>query len=73
MRARDKEIEDMEQTYNKLLNKPADKSKYASNFDCNKHNFDDNYVPEKDHNWWYVNEYIYTLNVRISNEQTKVV
>lgn len=41
-----------------LEENPADKFKYANNYSYDRYNPDDTYVPDEDHDWWYVNEYI---------------
>ena len=41
-----------------LEENPADKFKYANNYNYNRYNPEDTYVPDEDHDWWYVNEYI---------------
>ena len=41
-----------------LEENPADKFKYTNNYNYNRYNPEDTYVPDEDHDWWYVNEYI---------------
>ena len=54
---RDKEKDTDARRQDKSMNKPADEIKYAYNHNYNKYNYDDKYMSEEDHDWWYVNKY----------------
>ena len=55
---RDKEKDTNACRQYKSMNSPTDEFKYADNYNYNRYNYDDKYVPEEDHNWWYVNQCI---------------